>query len=194
MKYMIISDIHGSYGSLQKSIQAFNDEKADMLIICGDFLNHGPRNNIPSDYSPKDVAALLNEFKKKIICVRGNCDSEVDQMLLEFPVLESSTSIFAQLKNNKHARLFIHHGHLMDEAKSASLLEGDTIVISGHTHIPLLKKEYGFIFLNPGSISIPKNDSKAGYATITIGEMDKDYSLLICLKEINGKVIKSISV
>ena len=94
MKFMFISDIHGSLLDLQQAIKVFESEKADKLIILGDYLNHGPRNPLPEGYDTKQSASLLNEYKKKIIGIRGNCDSEVDQMMLEFPVLESSCRIF----------------------------------------------------------------------------------------------------
>lgn len=177
MKILVASDIHGSFTALEKLIGIFNEENYSYLVLCGDYLNHGPRNNIPSGYDTKKTCALLNEYKEKIISVRGNCDSEVDQMILEFPVTSSSTQIFItakerelSLQNNSNdkpsGRIFIHHGHLFDKEKIKSLLPKGTLVVSGHTHVPVLEYDDGYYFLNPGSISIPKTEDGPTYATI----------------------------
>ena len=177
MKILVASDIHGSFTSLEKLIGIFNEENYSYSILCGDYLNHGPRNEIPSGYDTKKTCELLNQYKEKIISVRGNCDSEVDQMILEFPVTSSSTQIFIPAKerelsfqNNSNdkpsGRIFIHHGHLFDKEKIKSLLPKGTLVVSGHTHIPVLEYDEGYFFLNPGSISIPKTDEGPTYATI----------------------------
>ncbi len=166
MKLFVISDIHGSISALENAITAFESEKADILVICGDFLNHGPRNPIPADYAPPKVAELLNRYQDRIVCVRGNCDSEVDQMLIQFPCLAPYSTIV--LPNCQ--RVFVHHGHLHSPEEIAATLPAGTIIIYGHIHVPVNKtisvdnKDY--TLLNPGSITIPKENSKPGYLLI----------------------------
>lgn len=189
MKFFVISDIHGSSFALEKVLLSFLKEKADYLIICGDFLNHGPRNPLPKGYDTKSVAAKLNSLKEKIIGIRGNCDSEVDQMMLEFPVSSPTTNIFS----SKGYRIFVHHGHDLSEDFISNFLESGSIVVSGHTHIPNLEiKEYKnnkkLLFVNPGSISLPKEESKPGYAIIE----DKEKSITVELISLEGGKLKSI--
>jgi putative phosphoesterase len=167
MKFFIISDIHGSLPAIKQALKAYEIEKADMLIICGDYLNHGPRNDIPLGYNPKEVAEILNEKKDSIICVRGNCDSEVDQMLLEFPVLDASSSLFI---GNK--RVLIHHGHLYTEKQLEKWTKPGDIILSGHTHISLLEKKEERVFCNPGSISIPKGNTIPSYGILTENKLE----------------------
>ena len=183
---MFISDIHGSFLDLQQAIKVFESEKADKLIILGDYLNHGPRNPLPEGYDTKQSASLLNEYKKKIIGIRGNCDSEVDQMMLDFPVLAPISNVI--LPNNM--RVFIHHGHLYSQEDCKKLLPKQSIVVSGHTHIPLLEKNDDIIFLNPGSISIPKENSLPGYAIINSDEK----SVAISIHTLEGEKLKSIKI
>ncbi len=180
MLIQIISDIHGSAADLQMALDSFAEKKPDVLLLCGDFLNHGPRNALPSGYDTKATASLLNAHKDRIICVRGNCDSEVDQMMLEFPCLNAYTTLFAGGR-----RIFAHHGHLYDKAQLASWLPAGSIVISGHTHVTVLEKdaETGLIFCNPGSISIPKcGDGK----TCALLEVNEQGSGVISLHSIDG--------
>ena len=122
MKFLVLSDIHGSFLDLERTLKSPESISCDRLIICGDYLNHGPRNSIPEGYDPKACAGILNSFKEKIISVRGNCDSEVDQMLLDFPVLESSARIFIPHEKTSETEsrscvtgIFIHHGHLFSK-------------------------------------------------------------------------------
>ena len=158
MRFLIISDLHGSAEAFQEAIDAFKAEHADYFIICGDYLYHGPRNSLPLGYEPKDLAPLLNDYKEVIIGIRGNCDSEVDQMLIDFPMMADYAIVF-------HAgrRCFVTHGHIFSEGRLPCLSKGD-VFISGHTHVPLLKRQDGLIFVNPGSTTIPKSLSKPGYA------------------------------
>lgn len=165
MKLMFISDIHGSFTDLVQCIKVFREEKADKLIILGDYLNHGPRNPLPEGYNPKKTASLLNENKDKIIGIRGNCDSEVDQMMLDFPVLETSSRIFL-FNNNLEYCIFLHHGHQLVKEKLSDILPKGCIVFSGHTHIPLIQQENELIYVNPGSISIPKSDDGKCYGIL----------------------------
>ena len=172
MLIQVISDIHGSAADLRTAIDSFAERRPDILLLCGDFLNHGPRNALPLGYDTKATAALLNQHKDRIICVRGNCDSEVDQMMLEFPCLNAYTNLFfsmdaragdsdgagEQSAENLHlnGRIFVHHGHLYDRAQLQSWLPRGTLVVSGHTHVTVLEEENGLFYFNPGSISIPK--------------------------------------
>lgn len=154
MKYFIASDIHGSAFYCEKMIAAFKEHSAYKLILLGDILYHGPRNDLPKDYSPKTVIDLLNNFKEKILCVRGNCDTEVDQMVLSFPILAD----FGFLQINDQT-IYLTHGHHINEIP----FQEDDIVLSGHTHIPVAEKTNGFININPGSVSIPKENSPHSY-------------------------------
>lgn len=160
MKFFILSDIHGSVPAFEQSTKAFEREQADMLVLCGDYLNHGPRNPLPAGYDPKSLAPFLNAYAGKIIGVRGNCDSEVDQMLLEFPCLGDYAVFFSSGR-----RFFVTHGHLPAE-KQRSLLRAGDVFVSGHTHVPVLEERDGIIFLNPGSPSLPKEGSAPGYAIV----------------------------
>lgn len=150
MKLMFISDIHGSYYYAKKAIDIFEQQQADKLIILGDILYHGPRNDLPKDYAPKQVIALLNSYKQKIIAVRGNCDAEVDQMVLEFPI----RSDFATIDVDNH-HFFLTHGHLFDETNMPCLNAGD-IFAYGHIHKPVAKQVDNIYVINPSSISLPK--------------------------------------
>ena len=163
MKLMFISDIHGSYADLQQVFDVFQKEKADKLIILGDYLNHGPRNPLPESYDTKKCAELLNSNKTSIIGIRGNCDSEVDQMMLEFPVLESSCRIFID-----DISVYLHHGHKNTTEELSKFLPAKTVVLSGHTHIPIIIEENELIFVNPGSISIPKSEEGRCYGILSV--------------------------
>lgn len=155
MKLFIVSDIHGSLEDLKKVLALFEKEKADKLVLLGDLLYHGPRNPLPEGYNPKEVAILLNSYKDKIIAVRGNCDAEVDQMVLEFPMRADYSELFI----DGH-RFFITHGHLYNEDNMPMLNEGD-ILMYGHFHKPIAKKENGIVIFNPSSISLPKAGGKS---------------------------------
>ena len=187
MKLFIISDIHGSVTAFNKAVEAFNRENASLMIICGDYLNHGPRNPLPEGHDTKALAAALNSMKTKISGVRGNCDSEVDQMMLDFPVTEASCRIM--LFGSPSCTVFVHHGHLYTPEKAAEITEPGTIIVSGHTHVPVLEYAYERYFVNPGSISLPKENSEPGYAIIETAENGTVKE--ICLKKLDGtKVIR----
>ena len=161
MKYMIASDIHGSAFYARKMVQAFRQEQADRLILLGDLLYHGPRNDLPRDYAPKEVISLLNGLKDRIFCVRGNCEAEVDQMVLPFPVLAD----YALLEWNQHL-VFVTHGHLYNTQNPPPLQPGD-ILLHGHTHIPADEPwGRGNRYWNPGSVSLPKAGSVHGYMVL----------------------------
>lgn len=155
MKMMIISDIHGSYDDLKKVLDIFENEKMDQLLILGDILYHGPRNDLPKGYNPKKVIPLLNQMKDKIIAVRGNCDAEVDQMVLEFPMRAD----YVQLYIDGHC-FFATHGHLWDEENLPLLNQGD-IFMYGHFHKPVNSCKEGIYMFNPSSISLPKAGVKS---------------------------------
>lgn len=157
MKLMIASDIHGSAYYCKKLIEAYQREKADKLLILGDILYHGPRNALPRDYNPKEVILMLNPMKKELLCVRGNCDTEVDQMVLEFPILAD----YCFLELDGHT-IFATHGHVHNPKNLTMLKEGD-ILLNGHTHIPANQDMETYTYMNPGSVSIPKEGSAHGY-------------------------------
>ena len=157
MKIMIASDIHGSALYCREMLEAYDREKAERLVLLGDILYHGPRNDLPEGYAPKEVIALLNARKQDILCVRGNCDTEVDQMVLEFPVLAD----YAYLCPGR-VRIFATHGHVFNTSHLPPLQKGD-ILLHGHTHIPAWEHHEDFLCFNPGSVSIPKAGSQHGY-------------------------------
>lgn len=157
MKLMIASDIHGSAHYCRKMIEAYQKEQADKLLLLGDILYHGPRNDLPKDYNPKEVIAMLNPMEQELLCVRGNCDTEVDQMVLEFPILAD----YCFLELDGHT-IFATHGHHFNPQTPPMLKEGD-ILLNGHTHIPANQDMGSYTYMNPGSVSIPKENSAHGY-------------------------------
>ena len=163
MKWMIASDIHGSALYCQQMLRRFEDEKADRLILLGDLLYHGPRNDLPAEYQPKKVIEMLNGIRDRLLCVRGNCDCEVDQMVLQFPILAD----YAVLDAGERL-IYATHGHVYNPEKLPPLKAGD-ILLFGHTHIPLHAEKDGILCLNPGSVSIPKESSAHGYMTYEDG-------------------------
>ena len=161
MKWMIASDLHGSAYYCRKMLEAFEREGADRLFLLGDLLYHGPRNDLPREYTPKEVIPLLNSLKQKLLCVRGNCDAEVDQMVLEFPVLAD----YAVLPVGQRL-IYATHGHIYHVKNLPPLAPGD-VLLHGHTHVPAWT-EFGQenLYLNPGSVSIPKENSPHSYMTL----------------------------
>lgn len=157
MKWFIASDIHGSAYYCRKLLDAFEKEKADRILFLGDILYHGPRNNLPRDYAPKEVIAMLSPLKSKILSVRGNCDTEVDQMVLPFPVLAD----YALIPTEKNL-IFVTHGHNWNNSNLPTINPGD-ILLHGHTHVPVCEEYPTHIYINPGSVSIPKENSPHSY-------------------------------
>ncbi|MEW8956177.1 phosphodiesterase [Clostridium sp.] len=180
MSLFFISDIHGSIYYLRKALEAYEREKCNNIIILGDILYHGPRNIIPEGYNPKEVIEVLNTLKDRIIAVKGNCDSEVDEMVLNFPILSEYGVIFYNGR-----RVFITHGHKYNEDNPITSIEGD-IVISGHTHLPRGERIKGVYYINPGSITLPKENNKHSYGLI------KDDSFFI--KDLEGNIMKTIEL
>lgn len=163
MKWLIASDLHGSAYYCRQLLAAFEREGADRLLLLGDLLYHGPRNDLPRDYDPKSVTALLNAYAKDILAVRGNCDADIDQAVLRFPIWAD----YALLAEGK-ILIFATHGHLYNLEHLPPLHAGD-ILLHGHTHVPACEQQSGVIYLNPGSLSIPKENSSHGYMTLEDG-------------------------
>lgn len=163
MKWMIASDIHGSEYYCRELCVAYDREKADRLLLLGDILYHGPRNDLPREYNPKKVIELLNARKQDILCVRGNCDTEVDQMVLEFPIL-ADYCVIAEEKQ----LIYATHGHIFHEDHLPPLHKGD-ILLHGHTHVPKCVEHEDYTYMNPGSVSIPKEGSWHGYMILENG-------------------------
>ena len=163
MKWLIASDIHGSALYAERLMAAFEREDAQRMLLLGDLLYHGPRNALPEGYDPPRVIALLNERKDRLLCVRGNCEAEVDHKVLRFPVLADYALL--PLENRL---IFITHGHLYNEEHLPPLQKGD-ILLHGHTHVPACREHEDFVYLNPGSVSIPKENSPHSYMTLENG-------------------------
>lgn len=164
MKLVIASDIHGSAYYCRKLMEAYEREQGDKLILLGDLLYHGPRNDLPKEYAPKEVLAMLNERKEEILCVRGNCDTEVDQMVLKFPILADYGFFY-----ERGHMIFLTHGHVYHEEHLPMLKKGD-ILLHGHTHVPVCRVHEEYVYMNPGSVSIPKEGSRHGYMIYEEGE------------------------
>ncbi len=158
-RWMIASDIHGSALYCGKMFGRFDAEKADRLILLGDLLYHGPRNDLPEGYAPKEVITMLAARADQLFCVRGNCEAEVDQMVLPFPVMAD----YALLPVGKRL-IYVTHGHLANEQTPPALRSGD-ILLHGHTHIPACTEHDTYTYINPGSVSIPKENSPHSYMT-----------------------------
>ena len=152
MKLVIASDIHGSAFWCKKLLDLVEKEQPDKLVLLGDILYHGPRNDLPRDYAPKQVIPMLSEWKEKILCVRGNCEAEVDQMVLPFPCMAD----YAVLEGEK--TLYLTHGHLWNPENLPPLAPG-SIFLYGHTHVKKDELVNEIRCLNPGSVSIPKDGS-----------------------------------
>ncbi|MCI9591571.1 MAG: phosphodiesterase [Lachnospiraceae bacterium] len=173
MKVLFASDIHGSAYFCQRLLEIYGQSGADRLILLGDILYHGPRNDLPRDYNPKQVIAMLNQYKDQIYAIRGNCDTEVDQMVLEFPILADYALLAL---NNK--TFYATHGHKYNQDNLPPMMPGD-ILIHGHTHLLKAERTGAITVLNPGSVSIPKGGNPNTYALLedtlfTIFSLDKD--------------------
>jgi putative phosphoesterase len=180
MKLFIISDIHGSLYYLQKAMDAYQKEEADYIIILGDILYHGARNPIPINYNTIEVAALLNQYTEKIIAVRGNCDSQIDELVLDFPI-EATYSVIL----TNYRRVFLTHGHVYNSDNLPKLSSGD-ILFHGHTHLPAIDKKEDIHIINPGSITSPKEDNPNSY-----GILEEN---IIEIKSLDGAVFKRLEL
>ena len=162
MKYVIASDLHGSATWCRQLLAAFDRENADQWILLGDLLYHGPRNPFPDGYDTKAVTGALNAVKERLLCVRGNCDSEVDQMVLEFPMMADGQTLTIGSRT-----LFLTHGHLFDSEHVPEQLQAGDILLNGHFHVPTMKRlENGVIYANCGSVGLPKDGSPHSYLVI----------------------------
>ncbi len=179
MRYLIVSDIHGSWPCLQEVLRHFEEMNMDMLLILGDILNYGPRNGVPEGLNAPAIAEALNKLSDKIIAIRGNCDSEVDQMLLQFPIMSDYAVV---VDNGK--KLFLTHGHKYNEANMPSL-HCDALLY-GHTHLWKLEKNDGVTICNTGSITFPKGGNQPTFATLTDG--------ILRVHTLNGAVVKEMAI
>ncbi len=180
MKLMFASDIHGSAYYCEKMLKAYREEKAERLILLGDLLYHGPRNDLPRDYAPKKVIAMLNEQKDELLAVRGNCEAEVDQMVLSFPVMADYGVLWADGQT-----IYATHGHQYNEDRLPPLKTGD-LLIHGHTHIWKAEKRENYCLLNPGSVSIPKGGNPPTYGIWENG--------VFSVKTFEGAVLKELDI
>ena len=180
MKWMVASDIHGSAKYCRELLGAYEREKADRLLLLGDLLYHGPRNDLPEEYAPKVVITMLNAKKKNILCVRGNCDAEVDQMVLEFPILADYCMLDLGTK-----LVYATHGHLTSAEQLPPLREGD-LFLQGHTHVPMNEVKNGIRCMNPGSVSLPKQDSRRGYMILETNQA--------VWKELDGTIREMVEI
>lgn len=180
MKLMFASDIHGSAYYCRKMLEAWEKEKPERLILLGDILYHGPRNDLPKEYAPKEVIALLNPMKNEICAVRGNCEAEVDQMVLDFPVMADYCIIIEE----SHT-IYATHGHIYNENNLPPLKNGD-VLIHGHTHVLRADRKEYYTLLNPGSVSIPKEGNPPSYGILEDG--------IFQVKDFEGNIIKEIKI
>lgn len=165
LSFAVISDIHGCFPALEKALHHAQQFSPDYYFLLGDILNHGPRNPVPEGYAPPLVAERLNALRTQIIAVRGNCDSEVDQMLLQFPCLAPHNQLLLDTR-----RWFITHGHLYD-AEALPLVAGD-VLLSGHTHVAGIEQDANGVYhVNPGSITFPRNGAEPSYAIYQHGTL-----------------------
>ena len=181
MKLMIASDLHGSAYYTRQLLDCFALEGAERLILLGDLLYHGPRNDLPRDYAPKEVISLLNGVKNRLFCVRGNCDTEVDQMVLDFPIM-ADYAVFPV----EDRLMYVTHGHVFNLDNLPPIQPGD-LLLHGHTHVPSWRP-FGQqnVYLNPGSVSIPKEGNPPTYAVLENG--------IFSIKDFDGNVVKSIAL
>ena len=183
MKYLIASDLHGSAKYCRELMEACAREGADRILLLGDILYHGPRNDLPEEYAPKEVIAMLSACKVPVCGVRGNCEAEIDQTVLPFPVMAD----YALLPLGNRL-IFATHGHLYNETHLPPLNPGD-ILLHGHTHIKemrMIGENNDILYLNPGSLSIPKDDGRHSYM------IWEDHTFTI--KELNGHEINQITL
>ena len=200
MKYLVFSDIHGSESFCQKAISFFEIFNCDKILILGDILYHGPRNPLPQGHNPKGVIEILNSYSDKILCCRGNCDAEVDQMVLNFQVLSDFVHLF-----DNGLEIFCSHGHIYapllhdgkkpagcETASKSPNLQNPSVFFYGHTHVSVLEKnQAGITVCNPGSISLPKGGTEAGFAVLET-KNHENLNHKISLFNMEGQVIKTL--
>lgn len=180
MKLMFASDIHGSRSATEAILRQYKAEGATRLVLLGDILYHGPRNDLPDAYDPKGVTALLNGVKNELLCVRGNCDAEVDQMVLEFPIMADYA-----LFDLDGTTAFVTHGHLFNLDCLPPHKDGD-LLIHGHTHVLTVQHKDGMTYINPGSAALPKENNPKSYMVYENGAFT--------IKTLEGETIKTYSI
>lgn len=180
MRLMFASDIHGSAYYCERIKSIWKTEHPEKLILLGDLLYHGPRNDLPKDYAPKKCIEILNSLKNEILAVRGNCEAEVDQMVLEFPCLADYMILYLDGR-----MVFVTHGHIYNTSNPPMLKKGD-ILLHGHTHIPAMEKVGDYFYINPGSVSIPKGGSTHNYMIYEDG--------VFTIKDIDGNERASLEI
>lgn len=180
MKYMFGSDIHGSAWYCSRMLERYKESGADRLILLGDILYHGPRNDLPKEYAPKEVIAMLNPLRDQIYAVRGNCDTEVDQMVLEFPILADYAVLVLDGKT-----FYATHGHVYNQDNLPPVKAGD-ILVHGHTHLLKAERCGEITVLNPGSVSIPKGGNPNSYAMLQDG--------VFTIYSLDQEIIKQLSL
>ena len=180
MKLLIASDIHGDAECCRALLDAFKREEADKILILGDILYHGPRNDLPQGYAPKAVIEMLNNISDKLLCVRGNCDTEVDQMVLSFPVLSDTAFVY---DSDADLTLFMSHGHKYSPDNMPPI-SGRVVFLYGHTHLLGKTVVGGVPCVNPGSVSLPKGGNAKSYATYQNGVID--------IKDLGGNLIQRL--
>ena len=177
MKFLIASDIHGDAVCARAMIDAADNENADRILLLGDLLYHGPRNDLPEGYAPKKVIEMLNGIADRLICVRGNCEAEVDQMVLKFPCMSDTAVVFDSEKN---VAIYMSHGHIYNPDNLPPMPRG-SVFLYGHTHLLSIERRDGILCLNPGSVSLPKGGNPKTYATYDGGVFE--------IKTFEGEVI-----
>ncbi len=181
MKFMIASDLHGSLTFSEQLFRRFEAEQPEKLILLGDLLYHGARNDLPEGYNTKGLTALLNAHKDRIMAVRGNCDAEIDQMVLEFPIMADYLEMYVDGR-----RWIITHGHVFDE-NSMIAHDAGTVLLHGHTHLKILENRGDFFYVNPGSVSIPKDeDGVRSYMVYEDG--------VFTIRDLNGNNLKELKL
>ncbi len=180
MKLLIASDIHGDIKCAEAIIDAAEKHAADKMLLLGDILYHGPRNDLPENYDPKAVIALLNGSKDKFICVRGNCDAEVDQMVLDFPI----SSDYKIISDGK-VKIALSHGHIYSPEKLPPE-DNITVFLYGHTHVQKIERRDGVVCINPGSVTLPKENNPRTYAIYENGEFT--------IRDLDGNTVNSIKI
>ena len=179
MKILFASDLHGSASAAERVLERLRSEGADRFFLLGDLLYHGPRNDLPDRYEPREVIRLLNESPIVPLCVRGNCDAEVDQMVLQFPIMAD----YALLPLEGGHCAFVTHGHLFNTECPPPHRPGD-VLIHGHTHLPVIQAHAsGVTYLNPGSCALPKEGNPPSYMTFEDGVFE--------IKDLQGRVLKA---
>lgn len=177
MRYAVASDIHGSYYYAEKVRQIFEREQADRLILLGDLYYHGPRNPLPKDYQPMEVSKLLNRMREQLLCIKGNCDAEVDEMISEFPFEDH---ICLEIGGKK---VYFTHGHHQNKDHIPADID---VLVYGHFHTGFIEEKDGVLCVNAGSVSLPKNGTPNSYLLI-----NEEW---ICLKDLEGNVIDKASL